>query len=552
MKLATLFTTVTLLTTLSCLPNYIASCSKHKEIPPKRDQAQPIQEPENDNPITKTEADWNESNKKLNILILTIPAPGHTAVPLALGEELARRGHSVTFSTSGNRSQEAAEKVGVTFKSTGANDSFSKMITQFKKEKKITEFLFDILPTLFGIMESEITHFTDMIIAETNSGTKWDIIMSTDFLMTLLPCLASYMNIPAILIGTSGQVYPHTYPPWSWPSSVGGFSNEEMTFLERVAHTFERMLLPTFLSFILFSPAKTSIAKVCPGLSNLELSNAPAVYLPNIVPTAIGFEFSRTMTPLTHYVGPIQSEHPAPLTPELETWFANKQDKSVIYISMGSLLFVPEKMADALVNGILKTNYSVVWALRKKGEYELNIDNDRFFVSKWLPQLSVLRHRAISMAILHGGANGVHESLISGVPVIALPEMTEQKANAGRVHHHKLGLHLDKQGLTADQVYKSITKIEAGDYRENVRQLQKVFRAAGGVKRAGDLVEFYSEVGYDHLVPAYAKYHWSWVQYYNVDVYILLLACVLCVVYVDYRLLRCFCSRCCTKKLKTE
>jgi len=30
-----------------------------------------------------------------------------------------------------------------------------------------------------------------------------------------------------------------------------------------------------------------------------------------------------------------------------------------------------------------------------------------------------------------------------------------------------------------------------------------------GVVRAAVLVEFYEEVGYKHLIPAYAKYDWS-------------------------------------------
>ena len=155
---------------------------------------------------------------------------------------------------------------------------------------------------------------------------------------------------------------------------------------------------------------------------------------------------------------------------------------------------------------------------------------------------------------MHGGANGLHESLHSGVPLILVPGMKEQIGNAGRVHHHRLGIHLNRDELTAEQVYQSILEIDSGDYRQNVAKIQKVFRQAGGVKRAADLVEFYSEVGYDHLIPAYAKYQWSWVQYYNVDVYSLLLLLALITVYVDYRILKCICSRCChsTHKQKSD
>ena len=57
---------------------------------------------------------------------------------------------------------------------------------------------------------------------------------------------------------------------------------------------------------------------------------------------------------------------------------------------------------------------------------------------------------------------------------------------------------------------------------------------AGGSEKAADLVEFYEEVGYEHLVPAYAKYEWTWVQYYSVDVYATVLCTLLgCIAFVS-------------------
>ena len=549
MKLATIFTTVTLLTVLSCLSNNLATCHTSTN---KIQNLHPIEKTRNENPISKPEAlELIEHSKNLNVLILTLEASGHTSVPLALAEELIRRGHKVTISTSGNKSQEAVEKVGVAFKSNGPG---SNMVEKVQKQKdQTTTFLIKMIPEMSRVFALEMNQFTDMILAETKAGTKWDIIMSTDFLMTLLPCLAAHLNIPAIMLGTTMQIYPHTYPAWPWPSSITGGTNDDMTFLRRFGHAIERILAPTLFSFLFYRPATFSIARVCPELTTTQIVNAPAVYIPNIVPTVIGFEFPRTMTPLTHYVGPVQSEHPASLSPELETWLANKKEKRVVYISMGSLISVTKEMAEALIEGIQRANYSVVWAMRKSQDFQLNIDPEQFYISKWLPQLAVLRHTATRLAIVHGGANGVHESLNSGVPVIVLPKMVEQIGNAGRVHHHRLGIHLNQQGLTAEQVYQSIVEIDSGDYRENVRKLQKVFRAAGGAKRAADLVEFYSEVGYDHLIPAYAKYNWSWVQYYNADVYALLLLCALVTLYIDYKILKCLYSRCCkSKKQKIE
>ena len=71
--------------------------------------------------------------------------------------------------------------------------------------------------------------------------------------------------------------------------------------------------------------------------------------------------------------------------------------------------------------------------------------------------------------------------------------------------------------------------------------IRQVFIQAGGAERAAELVEFYADVGYDHLIPAYAKYEWSWVQYYNVDVYGIILCFICACIYCSVRFCFCIC-----------
>ena len=126
------------------------------------------------------------------------------------------------------------------------------------------------------------------------------------------------------------------------------------------------------------------------------------------------------------------------------------------------------------------------------------------------------------MAILHGGTNGLHEALYNEVPPVVLPVAGDQFANAGRVQYQHLGIHIPASNLSKTSLVDAIRSIDEGSYQTNVAHLKKSFVAAGGVQRAADLVEFYEAVGYSHLIPAYAKYNWSWVQYYNADVYLCL------------------------------
>ena len=116
--------------------------------------------------------------------------------------------------------------------------------------------------------------------------------------------------------------------------------------------------------------------------------------------------------------------------------------------------------------------------------------------------------------------------------------------NAARVQYWKLGIQLDHGTITASTLKESILKIESGPYRSNAEKMSIIMKNAGGVKRAVELIEFYAAVGYDHLVPAYVKYHWSWIQYHNVDVQALLVAIGALMLYLCFKLIKCMCHLC--------
>ena len=152
----------------------------------------------------------------------------------------------------------------------------------------------------------------------------------------------------------------------------------------------------------------------------------------------------------------------------------------------------------------------------------------------------------------HAGLGGLQEALYNGHPVITIPTSGDQWANAVRVQHYKLGVYLHPCEVNAEKITEAIETISGEEFTGSVAKLQKIFLHAGGAERAADLVEFYEDVGYDHLVPAYAKYEWNWIQYYNVDVYALMLCIVLLCMYSTCRLCFCVCRRCVRSKEKKD
>jgi len=141
------------------------------------------------------------------------------------------------------------------------------------------------------------------------------------------------------------------------------------------------------------------------------------------------------------------------------------------------------------------------------------------------------------MAILHSGMGGASQCLYYKVPEIIIPFAYDQGDVAARVISGRAGLVIDKDSITAMRVAKAIRTINSSPYRDAAVGFCKIFLLGGGMQRAADLVEFYTDVGYEHLVPAYAKHKWSSVEYYNIDVYALLLILLLpinCLYFLEF------------------
>ena len=491
------------------------------------------------------------TSQRLTVLLVSVPSVGHLSPLLALGEELVRRGHDVTLHTSNVNDSKFIEKirakatrVGLKFISTGQS-IFKTVEGHNAGEGALSSGTLKAFRSVLGSEAEIVLDFMDRFIKPNNV----DIFIGEDFLATALACASRRYQLPTISLSSTLQVMPYTYPPWPWPGMLFGAVSDNLAFQQRLLIPFERVIGDVIQNYAIMPPQISKVVRFCHDMSTRYASIALGTRLPQIIPSVIGIEYPRTISPLTHYVGPVLTKSPDPLPTDLQMWLNEKLDRSVIYISMGSHAPVTEVLGTAIVNAIANTSYSAVWALRNNSLLDtltVKLNRSKLFVSSWAPQLSVLGHRAIRMAILHGGANGVHEALYNGVPVIVLPRFGDQMYLAGRVSHNKLGVHILANNLSSSSISHAIKQVDSDIYIRNIQRLNSIFKQAGGVERAADLVEHYADIGYSHLVPAYAKYDWNWIQYYNVDVYLTLGILLGLVLYASFRCCRCTFSRCCT------
>jgi MGT family glycosyltransferase len=105
-----------------------------------------------------------------------------------------------------------------------------------------------------------------------------------------------------------------------------------------------------------------------------------------------------------------------------------------------------------------------------------------------IPQLEVLRH--VQAVVCHAGHNTVCETLARGIPLVVTPIRDDQSVVAQQIVDAGAGIRLKFGRFTPAELCEAVWNIlEQKEFREAARQIAQSFEAAGGARRAADLLE---------------------------------------------------------------
>lgn len=109
-------------------------------------------------------------------------------------------------------------------------------------------------------------------------------------------------------------------------------------------------------------------------------------------------------------------------------------------------------------------------------------------VHPWVPQLSVLEQA--DAFVTHAGMGSTQEGLYRGLPMIAVPQASDQFANADRLVELGVGIRLDTEQATPETLRGALLKLmgDAG-VATKLAAIRKEAREEGGTARAADLIE---------------------------------------------------------------
>uniref|UniRef100_A0A0E0M3G5 Glycosyltransferase n=1 Tax=Oryza punctata TaxID=4537 RepID=A0A0E0M3G5_ORYPU len=177
-------------------------------------------------------------------------------------------------------------------------------------------------------------------------------------------------------------------------------------------------------------------------------------------------------------------------------WLDAHPPRSVVFVSFGSLSNLdPAEMREVAL-ALLDAGRPFLWVVRSSESHKLpagyaaacnaSPPRDGMVVS-WCPQLEVLAHPAVGCFLTHCGWNSTAEALVTGVPMVALPQWTDQPMNAKYVEAvWEAGVRVRPaaaDGLaTREEVARGIEEVMCGErsseYRRNAAAWMEKARAA--------------------------------------------------------------------------
>ncbi|MGV0746218.1 macrolide family glycosyltransferase [Mycolicibacterium sp. XJ870] len=185
-----------------------------------------------------------------------------------------------------------------------------------------------------------------------------------------------------------------------------------------------------------------------------------------------------------HFVGPCLTERALHAD-----WSPPATGRPVLLVSLGTAYNARPEFYRMIIESAVNRPWHVVLAIGDQVDPGgLGPIPDNVEVHEQVPQLAVLRHA--QAFVTHGGMGSTMESIYQRVPLVAVPQMAEQRANADRIAGLGLGFALDPEHLNADAIWTAVTAAadDAG-LRDRLAQMRAEMDTAGGATTAAGVIE---------------------------------------------------------------
>ncbi|XP_007033647.2 PREDICTED: UDP-glycosyltransferase 74F1 [Theobroma cacao] len=277
-----------------------------------------------------------------------------------------------------------------------------------------------------------------------------------------LPICSTPISIPGLPLLQPGDL----------PSFVCSSEGSYIAYLGRVLNQFKNIdkadfiLINTF--YKLENEAVESMSKVYPVLTIGP--TVPSIYLDKPVENdkAYGldlFDFNSSTS---------------------TDWLSTKPPGSVIYVSFGSVTSISSKQMEEIARGLNNSNFYFLWVVRASEEAKLpkgfkEESGEKGLIVNWSPQLDVLSNEAVGCFFTHCGWNSTTEALSLGVPMVAMPQWTDQPTVGKYIEDvWKVGVRVkidDVSGIVnREEIESCIRQVMEGERGKEIKENAKKWR----------------------------------------------------------------------------
>lgn len=409
------------------------------------------------------------SPKTQHFLLIAASAQGHINPTLQLAKRLTRASPNihVTFATMANAlcqvklasMKEYLEQLSLATFSTGFDDG----VKQTDDPQSVAEKAKRVV--------SASLH--DLIISLAKEGRPIDLLVYT-LMLPWAADVARELHIPSALLfiqsATTFAIYDRYFNNNSNPSASSSSTSTcieiELSLSGGLPLLFKSCDIPTFL--LPSSPHYFAAPTVADHLKALDRDPNPTVLINSfdaLEDSSLLFQHHHhhakiiTIGPLipsafSDMIDPSDTSYGCDLFERSSSkdylhWLESKAEKSVVYVSFGSMTVMKRKQFEEILHGLELTGQPYLWVVRPithnkvAGEHEdevvmedvvkMGLDDgqlEKGLIVPWCSQVEVLNHPTIGCFLTHCGWNSILECLVMGVPVVGVPQISDQPTNA--------------------------------------------------------------------------------------------------------------------------
>jgi len=412
----------------------------------------------------------------MRIAFVTLPLASHTYVFTALARILGERGHDIVFLGLPDQAR-MVQDAGFDFIAFGESefpDGEAKRrfdaLAAMRGEEGITH----IMQLLMKIGESALNDGQSALIESGANAAVLDFVVR-GFEAVAIRCKCPYVHVSAALHSDYSGHTPMLFYDWKHEETPEALARNRAA-LKRFAQ--------------MTSPLRTKIqAYLEEGGVQLDWSDPYALISKRAWITQVprAFDFPNPhWPPQFQHTGPFVDPH---VRPHVEFPWDRLTGDPLIYASLGTMQSGSAALLRMIVEGAYKRGRQLVLSLGKNVRMEeLGPVPEEVIVVQYAPQLELLQRAAL--CISHGGLNTVLESLIHGVPIVAIPLTNDHPGTAARIAYTHTGRFLRPSDASAERLRLLVDEVLAdGSYAAAASKMSRIIAADAGFPRAINIVE---------------------------------------------------------------